>query len=452
MSELAIRARWALVGSGPDAAIVADRWVVVEGGRIAAVTADRPSATRVMDRPDLLVLPGLIDLHNHVFTEMLIRGRSEDLDAEQYETTLVYGLLMPFGQQAMKRLSAGELEAVAEFGLMQLVKSGVTTLMEPLRAGLTDPFVRAAKRAGLRFYAAPYLFSTPDLDVGPDGRPSYGGDADAASVTEWRQLHARHDGAEDGRIRVVLSPHGTDTCGPDLMREVRSLANQTGALVTTHLAQSPSEIDIIRERYGKTPPEYLEWTGLLGPDLLVAHCIYATDGDLDILKRTDTTVINCPRSYSRGGVSALFHRFVKRSLRTVIGTDGYNLDLIGELRAAGLVSKLSFGNSRVATAPELVAAVTTQAAVALRRNDIGRIAAGAPADLVAIDLGRPHLLPVSDPLKALVWRASAQDVWATLVAGRLIFDEGRYLPADETAVTAAGRAAVEKVWAASHAG
>ena len=158
MSDLAVRSRWALVHDGAGANIVTDRWIVVEHGRIAAVTGERPSAARLIDRPDLLVLPGFIDLHNHVFTEMLIRGRSEDLEAQSYETTLIYGLLMPYGQQAMKRLSAAELEAVAELGLMQLVRSGVTTLMEPLRAGLTDPFVNAAKRAGLRFYAAPYLF------------------------------------------------------------------------------------------------------------------------------------------------------------------------------------------------------------------------------------------------------------------------------------------------------
>src|SRR5205807_6440923 len=134
-----------------------DRWIVVEDDRIAAIARERPGAVDVaIDRQDLLVLPGLIDLHNHVFTEMLIRGRSEDLASASYETTLVYGLLMPFGQFAMAHLSREEIEAIAELGLMQLMKSGVTTLMEPFRAGLADPFVAVAERVGLRFYAAPY--------------------------------------------------------------------------------------------------------------------------------------------------------------------------------------------------------------------------------------------------------------------------------------------------------
>jgi cytosine/adenosine deaminase-related metal-dependent hydrolase len=446
MAELAVRARWALVEGEGGTEIVSNRWVIVEGGCIAAIAPDCPSAVRVVDRPDLLVLPGLLNLHNHVFTEMLIRGRSEDIATDAFETTLVYGLLMPTGQRAMKLLSPAEIEAVAAFGVMQLVKCGVTTLMEPLRSDLTEPFIRAASRAGLRFYAAPYLFSTPDLDLGCDGKPIYRGEADASSIMTWRDLHARYHGTEGGLIHIALGPHGTDTCGPDLLRAIRRSATETGALVTIHLSQTRSELESVGARYGRTPPEYLEWVGLLGPDVLVAHCVHTSDRDLDLLKRMDTTVINCPRTFARGGITAAFERFRRHGLRTAVATDGYNLDLISELRAAGLVSKLSFASSSAASARQLIDAVTTQAAASLHRNDIGRIAPGARADLVAVDLGRPHLVPVSDPLKAFVWRASFHDVWATVVDGRLIVDEGRYQSADEASVTAAGRAAIEKVW------
>jgi cytosine/adenosine deaminase-related metal-dependent hydrolase len=445
---LAVRARWCLVHDGEKPTLEMDRWIIVEDGEIAAIASERPGQVDLaIDRPDLLVLPGLIDLHNHVFTEMLVRGLTEDIPSEAYETTLIYGLLMPIGQLAMQQLSAAEMEAVAEFGLMQLIKSGVTTLMEPFRPALTPVFVAAAERAGLRFYAAPYLFSTPNLSVGSDGKPDYGsGAAEGEAIEEWSHLRERYHGGSDGRIQVVLSPHGTDTCGPDLLREVRRLADETGALVTTHLAQSRAEIDIIRERYGRTPPEYLDWLGVLGRDALVAHCIYASDDDLDLLARSGSTVIHCPRSFSRGGVSALFERFRARGLRTVVGTDGYNLDMIGELRAAGLISKLSFGDSGVATATQLVEAVTTEAAAALQRSDIGRIAPGARADLVAVDLGRPNLRPVSDPIKALVWRGSGHDVWATVVGGETLVNEGCYLRGDEAKIAEAGAFAVEKVW------
>lgn len=449
MTSLAVRARWALVFEEGETRVVADRWIVVEGDKIAAIARERPDgAAAVVDHADLFVLPGFINLHNHVFTEALIRGRSEDLSKTLYETNLVYGLLMPLGQLAMQHLSASDCEAIAEFGLMQLMKSGVTTLMESFRAGLTGPFAAAATRAGLRFYAGPYLFSTPDLDIDRDGKPLYrdgGGNADTASLDEWRRLHRAHDGTAGGRIRVTLSPHATDTCGPDLLRAVRDLADEKGCLATIHVAQSREEVVKSRQRHGRSPTELLEWVGLLGPDALLAHCCFSDDSDLDIVRRFDATVINCPNTFARGGVSAAFGRFQGRGIRTVVATDGYIPDMIGELRTAGVVSKLAASDPGVATAPLLIAAATGQAAAALRRDDLGRLAPGARADLLAIDLGGAHVSPVNDPRNALIWRAHASDVWATAVDGRLVVDEGRYLAGDEGAVTARGVAAIEKV-------
>ena len=135
-----------------------------------------------------------------------------------------------------------------------------------------------------------------------------------------------------------------------------------------------------------------------------------------------------------------------RFIRTVIGTDGYNMDLVSEIGAAGMVSKLQARDSGVARAGELVKAVTLDAAAALRRTDIGRLEKGARADLVAIDLATPHMQPVSDPLRAFVWRAGGRDVTATMVDGEFLVADGRYQLGDEAAITTAGVAAIEKVW------
>ncbi|HTR86357.1 MAG TPA: amidohydrolase family protein [Reyranella sp.] len=448
MSSLAVRARWALVHEEGAARIVTDRWIVAEGDRIAAIVADKPSAEIVIDRPDLFVLPGLINLHNHVFTEALIRGRSEDLSKDLYETNLVYGLLMPLGKLAMDHLSPADCEAIAEMGLMQLMKSGVTTLMESFRSGLTEPFVSAATRAGLRFYAGPYLFSTPDLDIDADGRPTYkdgGGDADAASIEQWRALYQRHHGTHDDRIRVTLSPHATDTCSPDLLRKVRGLADEHKCLATIHVAQSREEVAKSRQLHGRTPTELLESVGLLGPDVLLAHCLFSSDSDLDIARRHDATVINCPRTFARGGATAAFGRFQRRGLRTVVGTDGYVPDMVSELRAAGMVSKLAAQDPGVATAAQLVDAVTTMAATALGRNDIGRLAVGAKADIAAIRLDGAHVVPVTDPRNAMIWRVHATDVWASAIDGKPVVNEGRYLAGDEPAIVARAGAVLAKV-------
>ncbi|MCC7276224.1 MAG: amidohydrolase family protein [Alphaproteobacteria bacterium] len=444
----AIRARWVLAHEDGRPTLLEDRWVVVEGGRIAAVDRGRPAGCDVVvDRPGLLVLPGLINMHNHCFTELLVRSRTEDMTSAFMENGLVYGLLMPLGKLAMERLSAAERRAALRLGVLQLILGGATTVMESFRSGLADVFA-VAEEMGIRFWGVPYVFSTPDIDVDTQGKPVFGGAAGdgTADIAEWRALHQRWAGAAGGRIQVGLGPHAPDTCGPDLLRAVRRLADETGCLVTTHLAQTKSEVEHTRRLYGRTPAEYLQWVGLLGPDLSVAHSIFSTDADLDLLKATGTTVINCPRTFARTGTWAPFARFAERGLKTVIGTDGYNMDLVSELGAAGQIAKLHAGESGVATARQLVDAVTLGAAAALKRDDLGRVAPGARADLTAIDLSKPRFQPQSDPLRSMVWRGSAADVSATMVDGRLLVEGGRYLPADENAIATEGAAAFEKIW------
>ena len=226
----------------------------------------------------------------------------------------------------------------------------------------------------------------------------------------------------------------------------RKAADELGCPITIHLSQTRAEMELIQRRHGKTPEEYLEHVGLLGPDLLVAHCVESSDAGLDLLKRTNTTVVSCPLTYARQGQFAPFGRFRRRGLRTVLGTDGYRMDLVGEMRQAGFVSKLHAGDSAGATASELVHAVTVAGAEALGRSDLGRIAPGARADLVVIDMARPHLQPVSDPLRTLVWNASGADVSAVMVDGRLLVENGRYLLGDEGEIVRRGARAAGRLW------
>lgn len=446
--SIAVHGRWVLVHEDGGPRIVADRWVLVEGGRIAAVVAGRPAAARTIDRRDALVLPGLLNLHHHCFSEMLVRNRTEDHASEAFETSLVYGLLMPISRIGAETMSPADRRDAARLGLLQVLKGGATTLMEPFRNGFAEIF-DAAEDMGIRFYGAPYLFSTADPRLGSDGRMQYrsagGNDDGAADLERWVELHRAWNGRAGDRIRVTLSPHATDTCGPDLLREVRRKADALGCEITIHVAQSLGELEQIRQRYGREPAEYLEWVGLLGPDLLAAHCLHASDADLDRLRRHGATVLNCPRTFARGGRMAPFDKFARRGVRTVVGTDGYANDIAGELTAAGTISKLFAGNSGVTTARDLIRAVTLDAAAALRRDDLGRIAPDARADLTVVDLGKAHYQPVSDPLRAFVWMGRG-DVSTVIVDGRIVVDGGRYELGDEDAIVAAGVAAVERVW------
>lgn len=444
----AIGGRWCLAFENGRHRLLRDHYVLVEGTAVAAVLPERPAGVdRVVEIGGGLILPGFLNLHNHLLSAVLTRGLSEDRTTASYATDLVYGLLMPLGDAAVQCLAEDEMRAAMRLALLEIIKGGTTTLMDVFRVGQSVT-VEVAEEMGLRFYGAPYILSTSKLAVDSGGRPVYETEAGRASDLDRAiDLFHRYDGRGNGRIRMALGPHGPDTCAPDLLRAVRRAADELHCLVTIHMAQSTAELEIIRERHGLSPAGYLESVGLLGPDVLVAHGICASDEDLDLLRRTGTTLVNCPQTFARGGLFAPFARFAERGVRTVLGTDGYCNDFLGEMRAAGLVSKLHAGRSDAATAHDLVEAATLTASQALGRGDLGRLAPGCQADLLVVDLDQPHFQPVADPVKALVWNGRGSDIALSMVAGEVLVNGGRYTRGDEAAIVAEGAQAIEKAWA-----
>lgn len=426
--------------------VLRDHWVLLEGRRIAAVTETRPQADIVLDRPGRFVLPGLLNLHNHCFSEAVARSHTEDGNARRNNQSIVYTVLLPLTRRGLDILSPSERLDIARLGILQLLKGGATTVMEPFRSGIPEMF-DAAEEMGIRFYGAPYVFSTADAQADADGVVRYTGDDGAADLAAWQALHQRWNGRADGRIRLAMSPHATDTCGPDLLRACAAEARTLGVPITTHVAQSREEVETIGSRYdGRSPAEYLDWLGLLGSDLLAAHCIASTDDDLRLMAARGATVLNCPRVFARSGVTAAFHRFAEAGVRTVVATDGYNMDLLGEINAASMISKITSGRANAAPAPALIDAVTADAAAAIGRDDLGEIRPGAAADITVVDLSHPHLQPLTDPRRALVALANRANIDAVVVDGRLLIAEGRLTGANERAIVTAGTAAIQRIW------
>jgi cytosine/adenosine deaminase-related metal-dependent hydrolase len=432
--------------------VLRDHWVLLEGKRIAAVTASRPvHADRVYDRPGRFVLPGLMNLHNHCFSEAVARTHTEDGAGRKNNQSIVYTVLLPLTKRGIEILTPAERMAVARLGILQLLKGGATTAMEPFRNGIPEMF-EAALEMGIRFYGAPYLFSTANARADSSGVVRYASDVaegedGAADLATWERLHAIWEGRADGRIRLAMSPHATDTCGPDLLRAAARRARELGAPITTHLAQSRSEVATIRARYAdRTPAEYLDWLGVLGPDLLAAHCIDCTEADLALMAERGAAVLNCPRVFARAGVTAAFARFAERGVRTLVGTDGYNMDLLGELNAAAMISKIISGRADAANAPAMIDAVTSEAAAAIDRPDLGEIRPGAAADLTVVDMTHPHLQPLFDPRRALISLANRANVEMVFVDGKALIENGGYAEGGEEAIVAEGAKAIKKIW------
>ena len=446
MKAAAVFGSFVLGRSDGAQSVLRDHWVLLEGNRIAAVQRTRPLADTVFDRPGQFVLPGLLNLHNHCFSEAVARTHTEDGNGRKNGGSIIYTVLLPLTKRGIDILSPAERLDIARLGILQLLRGGATTVTEPFRNGIPEMFAAAAEM-GIRFYGAPYLFSTGDAQAQADGSVRYAGDDGEADLETWNALHARWHGEADGRIGVTMSPHATDTCGPDLLRACATRARELGVPITTHLAQSAQEVATIQARYGgRTPAEYLDWLGLLAPDLLAAHCIASSDDDLRLMAARGATVLNCPRVFARSGTVAAFGRFTCHGVRTVVGTDGYNMDLLGELNAASIISKLAAGNAEVAAAPAMIEAVTATAAAAIERSDLGRIEPGATADLTVVDMTHPQMHPLADPRRGLIALANRADVAQVFVDGRLLVNGGHLVGGDEAAICRAGAAAIERIW------
>ena len=175
MSTIAIFGSYVLSRKDGAQDVLRDHWVLVEGKKIAAVTRDKPRADRCYDRPGRFVLPGLLNLHNHCFSEAVARSHTEDGNGRKNNQSIVYTVLLPLTKRGADILSAEERMAVARLGILQLLKGGATTVMEPFRNSIPEMF-DAAEEMGIRFYGAPYLFSTSDAKAGADGVVHYGDD------------------------------------------------------------------------------------------------------------------------------------------------------------------------------------------------------------------------------------------------------------------------------------
>jgi cytosine/adenosine deaminase-related metal-dependent hydrolase len=418
--------------------------VIIRDGRIADVV--RGGATLDAERiaaPDALLLPGLINLHNHALSAPLFRGLADDIAPGDLPGHIVYSLLMPLGDVAAAVMTEEEIGDAAEMALLEGLRCGMTALLDVYRVAQW-PFIERAKRLGLRSWSCPYLFSET-IGMTEAGKATYTPTAETGFEATIR-LFDRFDEGPGGLTRIGFGPHGPDSNSPDLLRRVDREARERQTIVSIHAAQNLIEIARVKELFGKGSIAHLRDLGLLRPGVVLAHGMFATDEEFALIAEHGAALASCPLAFARSGRFVPLARMEAAKLRLGIGTDGVTLDMLHELRTASVFAKVQSGTPHGLAAPRILRAATRDAALALGRADLGLIAPGQRADLVMFDLGSSRYQPVWDPLKALITNGSAADLVLSMVEGRVLLRDGRVTVADEAAVTRRGRAAIGRVW------
>jgi cytosine/adenosine deaminase-related metal-dependent hydrolase len=418
--------------------------VIIQDGMVADVVAGSPTleAERIV-APDSLLMPGLINLHNHALSAPLFRGLADDLAPGDLPGHIVYSLLMPLGDVAAQVMTAEDIGDAAEMALLEGLRSGTTSLLDVYRVAQW-PFIERARRLGLRSWSCPYLFSAP-VGMTPDGKPTYSPTSDTG-FDAILKLYDRYDEGPRGVTRVGFGPHGPDSCTPDLLCAIDAAARERQTIVSIHAAQNLIEIEKVQAAHGKGSIEHIREMGLLRPGVVLAHGMFATDAEMAMIAESGAALASCPLAFARSGRFVPLARMEASGLRLGIGTDGVTLDMLHELRTASVFAKAQSGTPYGLAAPRILRAATRDAALALGREDLGLVAKGARADLVMFDLGSSRYQPVWDPLKSLITNGSAADLTLAMVEGRVLLRDGQVLTADAAAVTRRGRAAIERVW------
>ena len=425
--------------------IVADGAVAVAGDRIAALGPSAEIARRFRGRETIdarggILLPGLVNVHNHT-PLMITRGMVEDLGhAPAYTPGIPQGPALGFE----------EVLALARLGAWELLRAGSTTVVDYYLH--PKALARALDEIGLRGVVGGRILDVDMSAVARGGERRHDPTIGRATLDEALDLAATYADHSSGRIRCDLAPHAPDTCSPALLREIRDLAEDAGGCIHTHLAQSRGEVEWVRARDGLSPVELLDECGLLDERLIAAHCIFLDPPDIARAGASGLTVAHAPIGNLRAGNVAPVLDLEAAGARIALCTDTMSGDLFEAMRTAIAAARIRAGGDASIKATDLDARkalgwATRAGAAALGLDDrIGSIEAGKKADFVLLDPAAPSLAPVIDGYGIVVHSGSGHDVDTVIVDGRVLLRAGRPVGFDGERIVADAQAVADRQW------
>jgi 5-methylthioadenosine/S-adenosylhomocysteine deaminase len=452
-----IEGGWVVAWNGAGHEVHEQGSVVFEDDRI--VHAGGPYAGAVDTRLDArgkLVSPGFINTHVHTAGNagdyLLLDMAKNDYRTANYMSFAapLKGKLRPPPPAAMAALRA--------YVFLHTLKLGTTTIIDVggLR-GDWEGYARLVDELGVRVYGS-LAFRDRNTFTDGQGRLYYDEDsaAGAQGLKEATELARRYDGAAQGRLRSILNAAQVETCSAPLLRACKDAARELGVPVHTHAGGNLVEFQRIMDEYRKTPIQFLADIGFLDDRTLIGHGVFTTahpwtrypfGDDLRVLAERGATIGHCPYKYAKMAMTLhSFQRYLDAGVRVAIGTDTYPMDMVSELRWASILAKVTDGNYQAGLPRDVYNAATLGACTVLRRDDLGRLAPGAKADVLLIDLDHLGGPVYADPIKALVEAGCGRDVDTVIVDGKILVQGGRITRIDEDEVYAKAREATRTYW------
>ncbi|MCD4703286.1 MAG: amidohydrolase family protein [Methanosarcinaceae archaeon] len=387
--------------------------VVVEDGVITQVAGStEQTADIVIDARGSVVMPGLINTHSHAAMS-LFRGFADDLPLGEWLEDNIW--------PAEARLTDDDIYTGTQLACLEMIQSGTTTFadmylhMGHVARAVEDSRMRAALSYGM-------------IELGDAAKGDSELKVGKRFVGEW-------NGKADGRITTMYGPHAPNTCSREFLLKVKEQAKKDNAKIHIHVLETESELNQMKETYGMCSVNMLDEIDFLGPDVLAAHCIWLSDGDMDILRDKGVYVSHNPVSNMKlaSGIAPV-PALLERGVNVSIGTDGCasnnDLDMFEEMKVAALLHKVNSLDPTVLPARSVLEMATINGAEALGIM-AGTLKKGYKADVVVVDMDKAHLTPRYDVASHLVYSAHGGDVRTTIVDGNVLMDNYEVLCMNE---------------------
>lgn len=443
--------------NGKEHEIIKDGVVVFQNDRIEFVGKEYVQPVdKKIDARGCLVSPGFIDTHFHsginASDYILNDSTKSDFFAANY---LAHGAPTREGAHAahLKDIDVGQ-----RFSLIHLLKSGVTTTMEIGGPGAEpERYVDMLDQVGIRCYTGP-SYKNVNFFHDRAGRMEYDWNDQRGSdgLVKAVEFAKKYKGACKGRISTMLFPGHVDSCTPQLLKETKNMAREAGVRIQIHATINLFEFHTVMRRERCTPIELLQKIGFLDPEVSLSHCIfisghswlaYPYGDDLKIIADSGASVAYSPLKYLKLGiVMESFDRYLKAGINMGIGTDTFPKDIISDMRYAALASRVAEKSFMAGHPRDVFNAVTLGGATMLGRDDLGRLAKGAKADMTIVNLQNIAFGAVRDPIRSLMETAVSRDVRTVIVDGETLVDDSKYTRLNEEELLEKVQAKGEQVW------
>ncbi|MDU5080333.1 amidohydrolase [uncultured Tissierella sp.] len=358
---------------------------------------------KIIDGNNKIAMPGLINAHTHIGMSLL-RNFADDLPLHDWLTKKIW--------PTEAKLNADDIYWGSLLSMIEMIQGGTTAFCDMYF--FMDEVGKGLEESGMRGVLTRGLIEDDQAQI---------------KLNETRELFKNWNSRGNGRIKVMVAPHAPYTCSPDFLKESFKLAKELNTGIHIHLSETKKEVDDSFKLYGKSPIKHVYDLGIFDTHTIAAHCVHVDDNDIEIMREKNVYPVNNPGSNLKlASGFAPVDKMLNRGISVALGTDGSssnnNLNMFEEINLAAIINKAVNLDAVSVPAISALEMATINGAKALNWDkEIGSIELGKKADLILIDIDKPHLYPHHNIISSLAYSVQASDVDTVIVDGKIIMEK-----------------------------